>query len=32
MDTLTDQERNNKDNYLTIMNDFITKLSDVVLK
>ena len=32
MHTLTDQERNNKDNYLTIMNDFITKLSDVVLK
>lgn len=32
METLTDQERNNKDNYLTIMNDFITKLSDVVLK
>ena len=32
MHTLTDQERNNKDNYLTIMNDFVTKLSDVVLK
>ena len=32
MDTLTDQERNNKDNYLTIMNDFTTKLSDTVLK
>lgn len=32
MDTLTDQERNNKDNYLTIINDFITKLSDTVLK
>lgn len=32
MHTLTDHERNNKDNYLTIMNDFITKLSDVVLK
>lgn len=32
MNTLTDQERSNKDNYLTIMNDFITKLSDVVLK
>ena len=32
MDTLTDQERNNKDNYLTIMNDFITKLSDTILK
>lgn len=31
METLTDQERSNKDNYLTIMNDFITKLSDVVL-
>ena len=31
MDTLTDQERNNKDNYLTIMDDFITKLSDTVL-
>ena len=32
MPTLTDQERSNKDNYLTIMNDFITKLSNVVLK
>ena len=32
MDTLTDQERNNKDNYLTIMKDFIPKLSDTVLK
>ena len=32
MHTLSDYERNNKDNYLTIMNDFITKLSDVVLK
>ena len=32
MHTLTDQERTNKDNYLTIMNDFITKLSNVVLK
>lgn len=32
MHTLTDQERSNKDNYLTIMNDFITKLSNVVLK
>ena len=32
MNTLTDQERNNKDNYLTIMNDFITNLSDAVLK
>lgn len=31
MPTLTDEERNNKDNYLTIMNDFITKLSNVVL-
>ena len=31
MSTLTDEERNNKDNYLTIMNDFITKLSNVVL-
>ena len=32
MHTLTDQERSNKDNYLTIMNDFITKLSNEVLK
>ena len=32
MNTLTDQERTNKENYLTIMNDFITKLSNVVLK
>ena len=32
MPTLTDQERSNKDNYLTIMNDFITKLSNEVLK
>ena len=31
MSTLKDEERNNKDNYLTIMNDFITKLSNVVL-
>ena len=31
MSTLTDEERNNKDNYLIIMNDFITKLSNVVL-
>ena len=31
MSTLTNEERNNKDNYLTIMNDFITKLSNVVL-
>ena len=32
MTTLTDTERTNKDNYLTIMNEFITKLSNVVLK
>ncbi len=32
MTTLTDQERTNGDNYLTIMNDFITKISDVVLE
>jgi zinc transport system substrate-binding protein len=31
MSTLTDEERNNKDNYLTIMNEFITQLSNVVL-
>lgn len=31
MTTLTDAERSNGDNYLTIMNDFITKLSNVVL-
>ena len=32
MATLTDKERSNGDNYLTIMNDFITKISDVVLE
>lgn len=32
MSTLTDKERSNGDNYLTIMNDFITKISDVVLE
>lgn len=32
MTTLTDQERTNGDNYLTIMNGFITKISDVVLE
>lgn len=32
MNTLTDQERTNKENYLTIMNDFITNLSNIVLK
>lgn len=31
MTTLTDEERTNKDNYLTIMNEFITQLSNVVL-
>ena len=31
MSTLTDTERSNKDNYLTIMNEFITQLSNVVL-
>lgn len=31
MDTLTDDQRNNNDNYLTIMNDFISNLSTVVL-
>lgn len=31
MSTLTDEERNNKDNYLTIMNEFITQLSNVVI-
>ncbi len=32
MSTLTDTERNNNDNYLTIMRDFISDLSNVVLK
>lgn len=31
MSTLTDAERENNDNYLTIMNNFITKISNVVL-
>lgn len=31
MYTLTDAERTNNDTYLTIMNDFITKLSNIVL-
>lgn len=31
MSTLTDKERSNGDNYLTIMGDFISKLSNVVL-
>lgn len=31
MSTLTDKERANSDNYLNIMNDFITNLSNVVL-
>lgn len=32
MNTLTDTERTNKENYLTIMNEFMTKLSNVVLQ
>ena len=32
MTTLTDDERNNNDNYLTIMRDFISNLSNIVLK
>ena len=31
MTTLTDEQRNNNDNYLTIMNDFLTELSNIVL-
>ncbi len=31
MSTLTDKQRTNKDNYLTIMNEIITKISNVVL-
>jgi len=31
MTTLTDDQRKNNDTYLTIMNEFITKLSDTVL-
>lgn len=31
MSTLTDQERNNNDDYLSIMNDFITKISNIAL-
>lgn len=31
MSTLTDQERNNNDDYLSIMDDFITKISNVAL-
>lgn len=32
MSTLTDEERANNDNYLTIMNDLINNLSNIVLK
>lgn len=32
MSTLTDSQRKNNDNYLTIMNEFITKLSNTVLQ
>ncbi len=32
MTTLTDEERTAKENYLTIMNEFISQLSNVVLK
>lgn len=31
METLTDDQRNNNDNYLTIMNDFITNLTTVTV-
>lgn len=31
MSTLTDQERNNNDDYLNLMDDFITKISNVAL-
>ena len=31
METLTDEERNNNDTYLTIMNDFLNNLSNIVL-
>ena len=31
MSTLTDEQKQNKENYLTIMNDFLNKLSNVVL-
>lgn len=31
MATLTDEERTNKDNYLTIMNEIITQISNIVL-
>jgi zinc transport system substrate-binding protein len=31
MTTLTDEQRSNKDNYLTLMNELITKLSNTVL-
>ena len=32
MTTLSDEERKNNDTYLTIMNDFISNLSNTVLK
>ncbi len=32
MSTLTDAQKNNKDNYLTIMNDLTTKISNIVLE
>ncbi len=31
LDTLTDAQKANKDNYLTIMNDYLSKLSNIVL-
>lgn len=32
MSTLTDKEKNNKENYLTIMNDFLNTLSNITAK
>ena len=32
METLTDEQRKNNDNYLSIMNEFITKISNITLK
>ena len=31
METLTDEERNNNDTYVTIMNDFLTNLTNATL-
>ena len=32
METLTDEQRKNNDNYLSIMNDFITNIANITLK